>query len=250
MFPLFILGLLLLVGLILLAKWFVNTEPRHVLRSLYWVAGLSIVGSGLFLVLTGRLGWAAATLAAALPWGLRLLRILGGIGLLKGAFGGGSRGGAGSSGRDRISEVMSVYLRMKLDHNTGGMTGEVVAGPLAGRSLASLDEEELKGLIQLVSADPDSQALLESWLDRERPGWRASDAESGESVGPGARGQGGDGPMTRAEALLILGLEEPVDAEVIAATYRRLMRQAHPDHGGSAWLAAKINQARDVLLNR
>jgi hypothetical protein len=261
MFPAFLLGILLLVGLTLLAKWFVNTEPRQVLRSLYWVAGLLIVSSGLFLALTGRLGWAVAALGAALPWGMRILKAVGVFRFLRGAFGGvgtfggGSHGGgpgsgAGRNSKGRISEVSSTYLRMKLDRDEGGMTGEVLSGPLAGRTLASLGEEELKGLIQLVSEDPDSRALLESWLDRERPGWRESGAEHEESAGTGGGGTGGDGPMTRAEALRILGLEEPVDAEAIRATYRRLMRQAHPDHGGSAWLAAKINQARDVLLDR
>lgn len=69
-----------------------------------------------------------------------------------------------------------------------------------------------------------------------------------------ARGRTTRGPasprMTRAEALEVLGLTEPASDSDIRAAYVRLMRAAHPDSGGSDWLAARINQARDVLLRR
>ncbi len=56
------------------------------------------------------------------------------------------------------------------------------------------------------------------------------------------------GNMVRQEALDILGLREGASKADIRAAHRRLMLAAHPDHGGSDWLAARINQARDVLL--
>jgi hypothetical protein len=67
------------------------------------------------------------------------------------------------------------------------------------------------------------------------PGGRASTAPRG-------------GAMTRDEALAVLGLKPGVDRSAIQAAYVRLMQAAHPDRGGSDWLAARINQARDVLL--
>lgn len=54
--------------------------------------------------------------------------------------------------------------------------------------------------------------------------------------------------MNRAEALQILGLTEPADPDTIEEAYKRLMMKVHPDQQGSDWMAAKLNQARDLLL--
>jgi len=69
---------------------------------------------------------------------------------------------------------------------------------------------------------------------------------------PFARGRatGTSGPMTRAEALAVLGLHDGASADDIRAAHRRLILQIHPDRGGTDYLAAKINQAKDVLLGK
>jgi DnaJ domain len=75
---------------------------------------------------------------------------------------------------------------------------------------------------------------------------------------PGAGDQGGSreippgrrGTMSRAEALKVLGLEDGATEEDIRAAHRRLILQIHPDKGGTSYLAAKINEAKDVLLKR
>lgn len=56
------------------------------------------------------------------------------------------------------------------------------------------------------------------------------------------------GKMGRAEALDVLGLTDPVSDADVRAAWVQLMRVAHPDGGGSHGLAARVNQARDVLL--
>jgi DnaJ family protein C protein 19 len=74
----------------------------------------------------------------------------------------------------------------------------------------------------------------------------------------GARDPGGPretppsrrGAMSRSEALKVLGLEEGATQEQIRAAHRRLIQQIHPDKGGTDYLAAKINEAKDVLLRR
>jgi hypothetical protein len=136
------------------------------------------------------------------------------------------------------NSVETAFLSMTLHHDSGRMTGSVKAGQFAGRDLATLTLSELLALLQeCQAADADSVALLEAWLDRAHPDWRAEPAAEPRS-----------GAMTRAEALDILGLAEGADEDAIRAAHRRLMRSAHPDQGGSAWLAARINAARDFLL--
>lgn len=136
------------------------------------------------------------------------------------------------------NSVETAFLSMTLHHDSGRMTGSVKAGQFAGRDLVTLTLTELLALLQECQVvDADSVALLEVWLDRAHPDWRAEPAAEPRS-----------GAMTRAEALEILGLAEGADEDAIRAAHRRLMRSAHPDQGGSAWLAARINAARDLLL--
>ena len=87
------------------------------------------------------------------------------------------------------------------------------------------------GLGTLVLLGP----LLWSWVGQARPG------AAPRRPAPGGR-------MTRAEALDVLGLKPGATEADIRAAHHRLMRAAHPDAGGSDWLASRINQARDVLL--
>jgi curved DNA-binding protein CbpA len=57
-----------------------------------------------------------------------------------------------------------------------------------------------------------------------------------------------DAQMDIEEALAVLGLQKGASAEDIRSAHRHLMQQVHPDQGGNDYLAAKINQARDILL--
>ncbi len=72
----------------------------------------------------------------------------------------------------------------------------------------------------------------------------------GGGTGPRAQtaGRARSGPMTREEAHEILGLKPGASTKEIREAHLRLMRGAHPDVGGSDWIAARINQARDILL--
>jgi DnaJ-domain-containing protein 1 len=95
----------------------------------------------------------------------------------------------------------------------------------------------------LCSGNADqSRALLEAWLDRNRPEWRA--AWGG---GAGAASSA-PGRMSKEEAYAVLGLKTGASADDIRAAHRRLMKDFHPDKGGTDYLAAKINAAKDVLL--
>lgn len=147
-----------------------------------------------------------------------------------------SRGGQASPGQE--SRVATATIEMVLHHDSGRMTGRVTRGDFAGAELADLSLEQLTTLMtDCAQQDPESVPLLEAWLDRTHPEWREAP-----KMPP-------DAPFGRAEALEVLGLEEGATEEEIRAAHRRLMRAAHPDHGGSAWMAARVNAARDVLLD-
>jgi hypothetical protein len=148
-------------------------------------------------------------------------------------------------GDDNESAVKARFISMTLDHDTGEVTGRVISGRFCGRDLMSLDEEETRMLLDEVAGDPDSLALLETWLDKNRAGWRE------QLAGQDAAGSGEETTADPdAEAFEILGLRPGASADEIRAAYRKLMMGVHPDQGGSEYLAAKINAAKDRLLKK
>jgi DnaJ-domain-containing protein 1 len=226
------LGALGLVLVLLLLRLFVDAKPAQVKSAAIWgggLLGIVLVGA---LLLSGRGAqalWGLALFGPALwRWwqGFRAARTF-------------ARGGAASAGQG--SDVETAFLAMALDHDSGRMTGRVKQGRFAGQDLADLD---LPGLLEVLAecaaADPESVPLLEAWLDRAMPDWRE---RAPETPRPGRAG-----PMGRAEALEVLGLADGASEAEIKSAHRRLMRAAHPDQGGSDWLASRLNEARDVLL--
>ena len=143
------------------------------------------------------------------------------------------------------STIRTDHLEMQLDHATGSMRGRVLEGFFKGRSLETLRPVELAHLWQDCRfVDPQSAQLVEAYLDRIHPTWR-EDMARAEADAP----KGADGRMPREEALEILGLQSGATAEEIRRAHRDLMLKIHPDRGGSTYLAAKINEAKDVALD-
>jgi DnaJ domain len=151
--------------------------------------------------------------------------------------------GFGKKSSGQKSKVQTSLLVMELDHDTGKMDGKVIAGLFKGRLLSSLADSELKTFHSACAAAGDqSLALLQAWLDRAKPEWR--EAWQGARSAPAQRG----GAMGRDEALAVLGLKKGAGSDDIRAAHKRLMKEFHPDKGGSDYLASKINEAKDVLL--
>ncbi|HTZ35722.1 MAG TPA: DnaJ domain-containing protein, partial [Stellaceae bacterium] len=227
-------GVLILAGLLLLVYLFVNTEPAKLARALKWAAigvGVALFG---FLLFSERFAFLWLPLTLGLPYLRRARSLFAG-------FRSATTGGGGQS-----STVATRYLRMRLDHETGAMSGTVLAGRFAGARLDELGEAELVELLRECRADDEEGArLVEAYLDRVHPQWR--DRMHGAR---GAASGRADDEMSIAEAYEILGLEPGASEAAIRAAYHRLMMQLHPDHGGTDYLATKINRARDVLLNR
>jgi hypothetical protein len=149
-------------------------------------------------------------------------------------------GGFSSPGTGRRTEVHTAFLKAWIDHGTGDVGGTVLTGRFAGRTLDRLSDSELLDLHEECRNDADSLRVMEAYLDRRlNVDWRTARQ-------PPPRGPRSD--MTRAEALAVLGLAEGASEEEIKAAHRRLIRRTHPDAGGTADLAARINRAKDVLV--
>ncbi len=146
------------------------------------------------------------------------------------------------------SRVRSGLIEMTLDHDTGEMEGSVLAGAFAGQQLGSLDEARLRDLLtECQAGDPDGVRLLEAYLDRRFPRWR-EDTQNEEQRRAAA--QPTSGVMTPEEAYRILDLQPGATTDDIRQAHRSLMKKLHPDQGGSTYLAARVNQAKDLLLSR
>jgi hypothetical protein len=226
-------GLLALVILMLLAKAFVAANPASLAQGLRWAGiGIAVLGIGA-LTVTGRVGLAGFLLP--LIYGL----VRGGRpGWLPWRWSG--RADRPSAGQ--ASSIETAFLALSLDHDTGALSGAVLRGQFRGRRIESLAQAELIALWHETRADdPPSAQLVETYLERGFPDWREATAETG----GGSAGRAG--AMTRAEALRILGLSGTPSPAEIADAHRRLMMTNHPDHGGSAYLAAMINEAKQVL---
>jgi hypothetical protein len=172
---------------------------------------------------------------------------LGLVGLATALFGRLRKKGRVETPPERKSYVRSAALEMELDLDTGEMNGLVLAGRFEGRELDTLGEEDLIALHAELADDAESRALFEAYLDRRLPGWRDRlDADARGGLGGAPR----SGAMTEEEAHEILGLRPGASEAQIREAHRRLMKRVHPDAGGSVFLAARINEAKDLLLRR
>src|SRR5487761_1284545 len=229
-------GVAVLGGFLLLVYLFVTTDPARLARNLKWtgigVAAVAVIG----LVLVPPVRELAALLfpfALSMPLLARIRSFI-------------DRHGAPAGGR--VFSVTMAFLRMSLDRDTGAMSGSVLRGQFAGMRVEELSRGDLLALLrECRAADEEGARLLEAYLDRLHPEWRE---DLGGASGRAGSGQGGGGPasgdLTGEEGYAILGLARGATPAEIKEAHRRLMIKLHPDHGGSDYLATKINRARDL----
>ncbi len=230
-----LIGLILLAALLTFGRSFTQANPSALAKDLPTYAGVFLITLAAFFALAGRIPFALP----AFGLGVSLI----GISRLRGLSGGYNP--KKTSGQR--SRVRTAMVEMELDHDTGVMTGTVLAGGYQGRRLNELNENELETFWRETAQDEQSQKLIEAYLDRRLAGWREHFQPDGtERQG----GSAGSGPMTDEEAYQILGLSPDAGDAEIRAAHRRLMMRVHPDQGGSGFLAAKINEAKDTLLRR
>jgi len=238
-------GLILLAavaGLYLGFRWFVKQPRKTRLQAAAFTIGALLIA----LVASGRLNWVFAVFGALLPFFRRILSLLAYLPVFQRLYRqfNSTQSAAGQSASQQ-SNVETRFIRMTLDHDSGEMNGRVLEGSYAGEDLQSLSLEQLLELLTRYNReDEESATLLRAYLDRVHgDSWQEGDKAHADT-----RSSEFSGDMSPREAYDILGLEEGAGEEKIIEAHRRLMQKLHPDRGGSPFLAAKINQARDLLL--
>lgn len=239
-----LLGLAILIFLILVGRAFVAADPKNLAATLRKIGGWTAIALAGLLAVTGRFG-------LAVPLALVGATLLGRSFPFARSFPGGFGPFAGHTNKSagQQSKVRTPFIEMLLDHDSGQMDGTIIKGSHAGEALSALDVETLIGLaVRYRQSDPQSAQLLEAYLDRREPDWRQG--PEAETAGAGGSGAGGgpSGIMSVDEAYEVLGLKPGAAEDEVRSAHRTLMKKLHPDQGGSTYLAAKINQAKDVLL--
>jgi hypothetical protein len=230
--PQLLLGLAILIAVLWGLRYFAKANPKNVAAGMKTAGGVGALAGAAVLTFRGQVG-------LAVPLGMAGLALLG---LWPGMPAGFGQRWNKSPGQ--VSRVRTAFIEMELEHDTGTMRGHILAGPRVGQTLDALDVPTLVRLLDEI--DEESRALLAAYLDRRDAGWREH-AEAGAAAG---HGPAPSGPMTEEEAYQILGLQAGASAEEVGRAHRSLMKKLHPDQGGSTYLAARVNQAKDVLLRR
>jgi hypothetical protein len=230
--PTLLLGLAVLLLFLFLARTIASSDPKKLVKILRTSGGIGSFALAVLLAFRGQfalavpLAFFGATLLtwiqAPASWTQRTQRKTG-----------------------QVSRVRAQFVEMELDHDSGEMRGRVLKGKFENVPLDALDPPALLKLRE--EFDAESRALLEAYLDRRMPGWR-EDVQ--EDPGLGSREPPRHGPMTEEEAHQILGLEPGASGAEVRRAHRSLMKKLHPDQGGSTYLAARVNEAKEVLLRR
>ncbi len=211
-------------------KYMAKANPASIKTNTRKAGGIAAVILGIILTLKGAL-------PIAIPiflFGLGLL----GLGHLAGIELPWAKNKSGER-----SHIQTKVLVVDLEHDSGRMHGKILMGSFAGKTLEQLDQSQLLELMdECLAAGDQSPHLLQAYLDTIHPEWRQS------YTGQGAKANSGIEGMDEAEALAILGIKAGAKESQIISAHRNLMKQYHPDHGGSDYLAAKINEAKEVLI--
>jgi hypothetical protein len=211
--------------------------PPHKRKTEFTKLGVAVaVVVVIALTVMGKMHWVGAAITGLLvaarqllPTAIRLFPMLA------------SLRNRSTPGSGQSSTVETEILRMKLDHGSGALEGEVLKGQHQGWHLSELDKTQLQGLLEYCQRrDQDSAQLLANYLQQR--------FSTDHSFAQGQPGPATSSAMNNREALAVLGLNEGATEQEIIAAHRKLIQKIHPDRGGNDYLAAKINQAKDLLL--
>ena len=237
--PYFLAGCALLILLLIAGRQITFADPRKLAGVVRKTGGVAALAAAGFLLVRG-------VLPLAIPLAVFGLSLMG----RGGWFGLGGPFSSTSKTPGQKSDIRTDKLEMQLDHDSGQMDGKCLIGRFAGRTLSTLsDREAMEVLAELHRQGAPEAALMEAYLDWRLPGWRDDAQASAAQAGP-RRGRAHANRMSAEEAYAVLGVDSDASEEEIRQAHRKLMMKMHPDQGGSTYLAARINEAKEVLLGR
>ncbi len=240
-------GALALFFLLLALNRLAHASRAELGKALVMVLVVLLGIIGLLLLATGRMLMALPLLFSALMGIMRfrtLARLVGARGSWQARRKGGQTARGDTQAQGQFSSVQTEWLAMRLYHDSGDVEGVVLKGEFKDRSLRSMTQRDVLALLGVLQAeDEESTRLLEAYLDREYgAGWRKTENNEKRDASPRSSA------MDKKEAREILAVADDADEATIRAAHKRLMKKLHPDRGGSSYLAARINEAKDVLL--
>jgi len=224
----FIIGITLLIALIIGGNALATANPATIVRAVRVAALIILTITAGFFAFTGRLQIASGLVFGALFF-LRNKPLF--------------ANRQASDGQQ--SDVKTDWLHATLDHDSGEMNALILKGEFEGKRLSDLALAELRHLHHELSRDTQSTSILETYIQRNFSDKDADDTTDNSSRSSEAY----SGAMSSAEAYEILELKPGASQSDIKSAHRRLMKKFHPDHDGSAYMAAKLNQAKDILTH-
>jgi len=235
----FLAGCALLILLLFAGRQIALADPRRLASVVRKTGGIAALAAAGFLLVRGAL-------PLAIPLAVFGLALMGRGNLL----GVGGPFGSARKTPGQKSDIRTERLAMALDHDSGQMDGKCLSGRFAGRTLSTLSDREVMELLDELHQDGAPEAaLMEAYLDWRLPGWRDEGSASAERARAG-RARAHANRMSAEEARAVLGIAPDASEEDIRQAHRKLMMKMHPDQGGSTYLAARINEAKEVLLGR
>ncbi len=216
------------------AKNLKEKSPKEAKAALWRIIFFALFGITLALVVTGKAHWLAAAFTALLPLTRNLFGIaIRALPLLKSwqSFGGSQLG----------PKLKAESLELKVNIANGSLDGTVLKGLYEGQTLSSLNQEQLDKLrAQFQVDDPKATRLLTAYMARR---FHSTGGQQYQQASHST-------DASAQEAWQILGLEEGASPAEIIKAHKRLIQKLHPDRGGNDYLAAKINAAKDVLIEK
>ncbi|MFT5273704.1 MAG: hypothetical protein ACI9J2_000220 [Saprospiraceae bacterium] len=223
MFVRVFLALLALIAIMAFIGWYSKADDRQrndsVKNILLYGVGIAL----LLLVITGKIPVLFALISAVIPFYRKIMTFKGLFQLFGRSLG--------------PTKLTTQWLIVQYDFSNKGLDATVIQGEFEGKKLSQLNIEQLALLLEACKQDFQSRTAIHAFM-----------AMRNSHEAPKSNTLNESGALSKQQAYEILGIESNANEEDIKSAHKRLMQKLHPDRGGSNYLAAQINAAKDTLL--